>query len=350
MTSDKQYNPGIDALKFIAVISIVLFHFADKGVVDLKASEITLNWVILSVCKMGGGLGNCIFALITGWLSVNRNFDARKILKLCVQVWIASVIGQIAYCGITGTMPGMKDLVKTVFPITLNTYWYFSSYIVIYMLMPYINKTLDEIGRRQHKVLSVILFVLFSVIPTFTTTKWLVGINQIAMMITLYVFGNYCRRYIDKTQKMKMAIIICLSGLFIFLSELAIRKFTSFDPYYFTWEMNKTPIVVFSTALFLLGVTSRSREYMLVKIISKHAFGIYLIHIGWIRPLLFKRLFANDKYYTSPVMSLQMVACLLIVIAACVAIDYVYWRLYNSMLAKTVNRLGEKVNAYYFGC
>ncbi len=42
--AEKKYYPAIDVLKFIAVITIVLFHFADHGVVNLVTSDISVNW------------------------------------------------------------------------------------------------------------------------------------------------------------------------------------------------------------------------------------------------------------------------------------------------------------------
>ncbi len=291
-----------------------------------------------------GGIGNCLFILITGWLSVYRRFDAKSILRLWVQVWIASVVGQMAYCCITGTMPSIKNLIKTVLPVTFNVYWYFSAYLVIYLLMPFINKALDSIEQKYHKLLIIVLFVLFSVIPTFTTTAWLTGINQIAMMVTLYITGNYCRKYVNQFYR-KSYLWVISSVFFIFFTELILKRFTGYDPFYFAWEMNKTSIVILSVAWFMAIVNADAHVVKPVKIISKHAFGIYLIHIGWISPLLFERFFANSKYYDSPWMILQMIVYLFAVLSVCVTIDFIYGKLYNKILKRTVDNVGERINS-----
>lgn len=51
----KKYNQGIDILKFIAAISIVLFHYVDHGVTDLTKAGISANWILMGVLKCGGG-------------------------------------------------------------------------------------------------------------------------------------------------------------------------------------------------------------------------------------------------------------------------------------------------------
>ncbi len=282
--------------------------------------------------------------MITGFLSVKRKFDARSILKLWLQVFIASVVGQAVYCLVSGSMPGLKNLVKTFFPFTFNVYWYFSSYIVIYLLMPFINTMIDSIGQKKHKQIIGLSIILFSVIPTFTSTKWLTGINQIAMMIALYIVGSYCRKYSVSFGKKTLISCMVLSIIFLLVSEYVIRRFSSFDPFYFAWEMNKTPVVVFAVSLFLLVVNSNIYVTAMIKRVSKHAFGIYLIHIGWISPLLFEKVFANDKLYETPMMIVQIIGYLIAVLVVCVFIDYIYNILYNKIAAGIVDKVGKKMN------
>lgn len=341
---EKKYYPGIDILKFFAVLAVVLFHYADHGIVDLQAADLSYNWILLGILKCGGGIGNCLFILITGFLSINRKFDARVILKLWLQVFVASVIGQAAYCMFSGSMPGLKNLVKTFLPVTFNVYWYFSSYIVIYLLMPFINTLLDTIGQRKHQILAVLSIVLFSVIPTFTTTAWLTGINQIAMMIALYLVGGYYRKYGMSINARLLDVAMVLSMGFILVSEYVIRRFTGFDPFYFAWEMNKTPIVVFAVALFLRVMDSNMGAAFPAKIISKHAFGIYLIHIGWMSPLLYEKLFVNT-FYSSPLMILHIAGYLVAVLVVCVLIDHLYQLLYKKVASNAIEKIGSQINS-----
>ncbi len=50
----RKYYQGVDALKFIAVIAIVLFHYADHGLTDLRTADLSYNWLILGFLKLGG--------------------------------------------------------------------------------------------------------------------------------------------------------------------------------------------------------------------------------------------------------------------------------------------------------
>lgn len=47
-------NPAIDLIKSIAIVAIVLFHYADHGAINLSEESISGSWVLLSIFKMGG--------------------------------------------------------------------------------------------------------------------------------------------------------------------------------------------------------------------------------------------------------------------------------------------------------
>ena len=296
----------------------------------------------------GGGVGNVLFILITGYLSTKRKFDAKSILKLWLQVLAVSIVGQVVYCIVSGSVPGTKNIIKTFLPVTFNVYWYFSAYIVIYFLMPFINILLDNISKKNHKLLAILGIILFSVIPTITTTKWLTGINQIAMMISLYVVGNYCKKYIDQINRKMVIFCMIVSFGFIMVTEILIHKFTSFDPFYFAWEMNKLPIVVFSIALFSLVTTCTIRITKPIKVVARHTFGIYLIHIGWISPLIFEQIFLNDRMFSSPLLILHIIIYLVTILVSCIIIDYLYEIVYQKLFSRAIDALGERINLKLF--
>lgn len=55
------YNYGIQLLRIVATIWIILFHFVNKGIVDLNNAKMSLGYILLAFCNIGGGVGNCFF-------------------------------------------------------------------------------------------------------------------------------------------------------------------------------------------------------------------------------------------------------------------------------------------------
>ena len=292
-------NYSIDLIKVVAVIFVLLFHYADHGVVDLYSVPYSLNWCVLALLKSGGAIGNSLFILITGYLSYGRQKKNSNLLALYIEVLFYSITLGLIYMLYTGKILAGKDLIRMVFPVTFNLYWYFSSYIVLFLLMPYIDVMMDNINRKQTRKLLIIGVLLFSLLPTFTTTQWLTNINNLFIMGVMYLIGYYIKKYNPKVSMITCDIVLFLSVTFLLTTEIFLKLKTNLDPLYFAVNMNRTPLVVISLALFfiLLNKTPPTVFVKFFVLISKHAFGIYLIHIGWIRKIIYKDIFSNGGGY-----------------------------------------------------
>lgn len=47
--------PGIDLIKVIMMLWIIMYHMANHSMVDLLSVPISGSWALESLCKMGGG-------------------------------------------------------------------------------------------------------------------------------------------------------------------------------------------------------------------------------------------------------------------------------------------------------
>lgn len=45
----------LDWLRIIGMLWIILFHFCDYTSVKMGAADLSASWLVLSVCKLGGG-------------------------------------------------------------------------------------------------------------------------------------------------------------------------------------------------------------------------------------------------------------------------------------------------------
>ena len=65
--SENNTNYGIQLLRILATLWIILFHFVNKGSIDINTEELSLKLVVLYLFNIGGGIGNAIFLLISGF-------------------------------------------------------------------------------------------------------------------------------------------------------------------------------------------------------------------------------------------------------------------------------------------
>ena len=74
-----QRQSGIELLRLVAMLGIVLSHWGGHGSWELSTDNAYLaNKVFLQLTQFLGEVGNCIFFLITGYFSYNRDQLIRK--------------------------------------------------------------------------------------------------------------------------------------------------------------------------------------------------------------------------------------------------------------------------------
>lgn len=69
-------------------------------------------------------------------------------------------------------------------PIIYNQYWFASSYFILYLFVPYIHKLVKNMDKISYKKLLVLMFVLWSILPTLTKQK--LYMNEILWFLFLY--------------------------------------------------------------------------------------------------------------------------------------------------------------------
>ena len=129
---------------------IVSCHFATSGSFSFDAQTLTIPRFWWNIIEMGGNFGVDVFVLISGYFLINDKagiFNIKRILKFWGQVFFYSIA---IYCifGIAGVSEfGIASLVETLFPITFGSWWFASTYFVLYLIHPFINILLRNLDK-----------------------------------------------------------------------------------------------------------------------------------------------------------------------------------------------------------
>ena len=295
-----KHNNGIALLRIVAIFWIILFHYADHGNVGIVQPEITFNWLLLAICFAGGGTGNCIFVIITGYLMVNKKFAFKRIVKLWLEVMFYSVVIAIIcyYRGIDTY--SRESIIKAVFPITYNQYWYMSSYVVLFFTMPFLNRMIAALNKKQHITLIAVFVVIFSVLPTlilYPGAGGMTGSNNIFPFFMCYFIGAFIKKYGIRFGSVATGFGIALLCIcFLVISEIWFLQKNEL-PIFYVWDMCKTPVLFTAVVIFLCFKDLRFSNNFILKEFSESAFGIYLIHIGRLQWYIFRYIFDNSAYY-----------------------------------------------------
>lgn len=115
ITVKQTRNTGIDCLKVIAILLVVISHVTQTlcepsayvasmdYIVPLENSTTNFSYLILTLLRHTGMLGNDIFFFCSAWyLLESTGASACKIVRMAADVWVISVLflaGKCLVCG-----------------------------------------------------------------------------------------------------------------------------------------------------------------------------------------------------------------------------------------------------------
>lgn len=324
MTNIRQSN--IELLRIVAMLIIVAHHIAFHSDFAFGNTSISFNRLWVQFIEMGGKIGVNIFVLISGYFGVSSAYIKKdKVVKLWLQIFSYSVLCFLIAILFLGENLGLKSLIKSFLPITFSQWWFASTYFVLYLLSPFINRFLKSLDQKTYRNFLLLLFFMWCFIPTFLSTSW--EANPLLWFVFLYSCSGYIRLHLNVSTYKKSFV---WAGIMIFLTYLSvvvfdilgtkISLFASHATYFY--GMEKLPALLISILLFVGFLNLKIGYQPMINMISSATFGVYLIHDNdYIRDFLWIRLFKNQNYASSKFLAPYTILQVIIVFVVCILIE-----------------------------
>lgn len=157
---EKQRNSTIELLRILCILMIVFMHLVGIWW-DYCDNLFDKEFVIFvnSLC-------NCavtIFMLISGYYGIR--FNLRKIVQFEMMVIFYSILFIFMQYSLIGGV-GMKEMVKSVCPLLTSKYWFYTAYVIIFFVSPYIHLLVNFLNKKEFKILIGILLFFYVLSPT----------------------------------------------------------------------------------------------------------------------------------------------------------------------------------------
>ena len=344
MTSSTNRNYQIDLIKTIAIISIVFYHSTIwQHSYGYTGSQYKC---IAYIVGMGGALGNVLFILCSGYLLSEKKIKRIKALKLYLEVLFYSLLAFVL-------MVVNKDKINysdVFMPFTRNYYWFFTSYIIVFLLLPYINSLLEKLDEKSFKELLITELLFFSIIPTLIINNRITGSDgssckDTVVMIMVYTLGYYIKKY--KPEFNTRGLLVVLLEVYVIMvgSEFWLGKIER-SPAYFVWDWSKTTVIIMGVLIFLLCIRMDIKSNFvirIVKLISKHTFGIYIIHWGLLRVHISKLMVFLKTRFNCNSIAITLIWTFSVVVTCCI-VDMIGCRVYNWVFLKIDNAVNKRKN------
>ena len=290
-------NLGIELFRITAMILIVLLHVLGQGGVYAYTEYLGTNYKIAWFLETAAYCSVNCYALISGFVGVRSRFRFRKIVYLWLEVIFITLTTTALFSLRLPYAVTTDDWLKAAFPLIKREYWYFNAYVLMFPFLPFLNKGILSISRRQHLAAMLFLFVVTSLLPLFTERDIFElsnGYSTIWLMV-LYLFGAYFKLYgIPKIAHPIVCLLLFLGATFAAWGQkisilFAIKNGTIQDESLLAQSAGDligytSPcMVIMALSLLWLFVQIRVRGKIASVIISnlgKATFGVFLVHVG----------------------------------------------------------------------
>lgn len=159
---------NFESLRIVSILLILSIHIYSQ-VPYREMSEI--NQLLGHFINAIGNIGVSCFILISGYFGIK--FNAYRFIQIALLTTFYTIFIHIINHGWEINMA----LIRSAFTIPLYHNWFITCYLILMLLSPFINKSLEHISQNKFKKFLLIQFVIFSIIPTQKTKigKFLLG-------------------------------------------------------------------------------------------------------------------------------------------------------------------------------
>ena len=332
----KEKKVGIEMLRIISMYMILILHYklhqniSGLSIVNYKISSFI---DILCVCAV-----NC-YVLISGYFLSKSITSSKKLLKVLYPVWFYNLLILIIYLCYTHEKIKINGLLQFLFPVSLGEYWFVLCYTVMYLLIPYLKKIIENTTREELKrLIAILLYVSFLSNMLVNSNIYCNIIDKtrgygIIWLITLFLCAAYIRKYNLENRFSRGSLIIgfIVSSVLSYLSAIFINRINAYDKICFNSNMlsdyNSINIFMNSIFLFLVFLQTDIKSKVIRKSITSIScltFGVYIIHC---QPLIFREIYVKFLKIQDYVMSKNYLLIMLgkcaLLFALCCAIEKV---------------------------
>lgn len=304
-------NVSLDMLRVVVMFLIVLSHVMLHGKVLEQTEVFTTNYYVNYIIYAFISVHVNCFVLISGYFLSTKALKYKQIFSLWGKMLFWSFFILLFLFAI-GVVPfSFKTIIKALLPFTQQRYWFMTTYLLMYCLIPFLNAAISTLSKKQYQIALGLFFVIYVVLQNVFFWREFTSVNSRSPLFFafLYLVGGYLRKYpIERKVPWFRSYVACsmLTAISRFiLSYVTIKIFGTMYGETIFYSYNSITMVVGSICLFMTFQNMKmNKDSFLGKValwISPLTLGVYLIHEQpemrtWLWSVLKPYQFANSSF------------------------------------------------------
>lgn len=292
----------IDVLRIIAIFGVIMIHVSSEAWYN---ENINLNWALNNSVNALVQWGAALFIVISGAVQLdNDKFTIKTMLtKYIPRILLTLILWHfIYYFWQCREFSGARvlDAIKRFFiGKSWAHLWYLYLLIGLYVFTPILKKLVKNLSKSEFTYLLVLGFIFTSLLPTIENfsniniMKYIMPykVFTVSIYIFYYLLGNYLKKYDIK--KPYLIFIISILGL-ISSGILSYYKAKAINaPFSYAGLANIFSVLFIISVFQICKNKYKDKENMVITLMGKLTFGVYLIHFIIEKTLVYKGLNPN---------------------------------------------------------
>lgn len=341
-------NSAVELLRIFCILMVIAGHYYAHGIAYAMApftlETYSFRILILQLISFGADIANDIFIIITGYYMIHSKVSGKRILRLMAEMFFYSWMIALVFYG-TGMEPfSWEGVMASLLPIWSGYGWFVTCYMILCLLIPFLNPFLKTLDQKAFLKLLLILFILRFVAPVLGAKTFWNTTQGLEQFIFLYFIGAYIRlhgfqaKLLQNKRNWRMLLVLSV-GIWVFVvigtAALAYRHqdnelIANTTQYYPIFS------VIISTILFVVVLGIKPFYSRMVNTISSSVLAVYLIHDHpLVRNFIWWTISPNINQIGSNHIFVHMTQKVLVIFILCVVIDQCRLGLLEKPLKKT---------------
>ncbi len=345
----KVRDSGIEMLRILMMLQVVFLHVCRYGgfteIATAHGGKLELfYWMIMMMCR-------CpifVFIMIMGYFSVTSTISysqPRTVGRKLWKTWAPMIFYSVALYLVsvpTGLVEAdTMDTVAVFMPALAGTWYFMTCYLILILLMPFLNRMLAGLSKKDYLILLGIMFFILSVyqiIAKIPSLSGLIFIKQTVLtnggksmydMIYMYVLGAYIRIYVKPRKKPNVMYLVAflLLGVVNALLSFFLEDYVKLGVY------NDNPFAVLQSVCIFLFFRDIKLKSPVINKISGYTLSVYLIHMDpFFKNVIWNRIFPftqTKAFYSHYWFPFAILAICVAIFAGCCVIDEVRQMLFR---------------------
>ena len=312
---------------------------------------------------------NC-FVMMSGYLHAHSRFNRRRFLELvAIVLFYGCGMCLLSYaCGLQ-TEGGLFFLVQRMLPVSSNHYWFMSCYLILYLVMPFLNtgaKALEE-NTFRWRLMALLFFSCFlkSVIPVNLVTddmgyglQWFLCLYLTGLYLRLHVLqhpdaepeGNTlfvsAQRHAGVVYPV-CAVLVCVMACALSAFNAGTGKLAWYAsvPFHYNFVLNYVGALAFLLWFFKRRIGSGTFSSWCARL-APHALGVYLFqaHPAWMARFVegLSRVTGEASPDNVPLALLRIALTVIVLFAAGILIDMIRGALFALFSGKASGKGNDR--------